>query len=1413
MANANASSSSPAVRSASPIHIVHQIHTNLNQENFLLWRSQIVPVLRGHGLMSYIERTDPPPAATMSNGDGVISSNPEFLHWQQQDQLILAWMFSSMTQPMLAQVVNCQTAMDLWNTLSQIHGSQSMAKVLDLKLQLQTAKKGGSTCAQYIQQMQALADRLRSIGSTVTDQDLVVYTIQGLGSEYDAFVTAISMKDPPPSMPELCSLLLAQEARILTNLRTTSAALVHLTTAQGEATDNTTNQAVFYANGAKSKGNFTPSQNSPSQFYNSNRGRSHYQRGRGRGRQQQTSNVENITCQICNKWGHGALECYHRFDIRYSITTTPAQAPTHQALLAEPASAPVHPSTSSQPTWFIDSGATTHVTADINNLSSSQSYTGPDAVHIGNGMGLPISHIGTAHLHTSGKTLRLTNVLHVPSITKNLLSVSQLAHDNEVIIEFSSQNCVVKEQGTHKILLHGILNNGLYQIVCNSSQHQALQVSTAASSTLWHYRLAHCAHTVLDKLVKAKLIQSRPNKCNFVCDGCNKAKAHKLPFVPSINNATKPLEVVHSDLWGPSPIASTRGNRFYVVFTDEFSRFTWFYPCVSKADVATIFSKFRERIENLLSAKIKIFQCDGGTEFKQIMTHHTDISYRMSCPYTPEQNGMAERKHRHIVELGLANMFHADIPLKYWDYIFESAVFVINRLPNSITGLISPFECLFKQQPQYSFLHVLGCSCYPWLRPYAQHKLEHRSEMCVFLGYSTVYKGYYCLEMKSGRVYVTRHVKFDETHLPFKSQEENSSPEPIPFSTTAVLTVLPSEPITPEPLQQQHQFPPLSPHTPAVQQHVQPQQQATNSTQNMDQTAPTHTMLTRAKTNKLKPKTFPDHQIYNSEQSKSADFEPTSYTQASKFACWRLAMANELTALAKNNTWELVPPPENSHIIGAKWLFKTKLKADGSIERHKARLVAKGYSQQEGIDYYETFCPVIKPTTIRVVLTIALSKKWEIKQLDVNNAFLHGDLEEDVYMEQPPGFVDPTFPSHICKLRKALYGLKQAPRAWFSKLKTFLLAHKFVSAQSDHSLFILQTSTVIIYLLVYVDDIIITGNNDAAIQEIMHSLDNHFSIKNLGDLNYFLGIEVTHQNNSLHLSQTRYLKSILHRASMTGAKPCQTPMQTGVQMSKYSGTAMDDPQLYRSIVGALQYATITRPDLQFAVNKASQFMAVPTDNHWQLVKRILRYINGTLNHGLHLRPSAELALHAYCDADWAGCPDDRRSTTGYAIYLGHNLVSWSSKKQATVSRSSTEAEYRSMAVTASELTWLISLLSELKVNSTQKPTLWCDNLGATFLASNPVFHARTKHIELDFHFVREKVVNKELYIQYICSIDQIGDVFTKSLAKSRFTMLRDKLHVSENTPSLRGAVNEELSSEMEKSSTGEMEQIDSEEQT
>jgi histone deacetylase 1/2 len=327
-------------------------------------------------------------------------------------------------------------------------------------------------------------------------------------------------------------------------------------------------------------------------------------------------------------------------------------------------------------------------------------------------------------------------------------------------------------------------------------------------------------------------------------------------------------------------------------------------------------------------------------------------------------------------------------------------------------------------------------------------------------------------------------------------------------------------------------------------------------------------------------------------------------------------------------------------------------------------LVTKGFHQRQGFDFIETFSPVVKPVTIRLILTIAITHKWSIQQLDVNNAFLNDILEEEVYMTQPHGF-DSTDSTLVCKLHKALYGLKQAPRQWFERLQGALLQLGLVSSKCDPSLFTYNTTGNTVYLLVYVDDIIITSNNSSLLQFLIDKLNRAFSLKHLGSLDYFLGIEVNQlPNGSLFLTQSKYIHDLLNRTNMLDSAPVSTPMQSTSKLSKTGSPTPSDPFMYRSVVGALQYATLTRPEISYSVNKVCQFMSHPLDSHWVAVKRILRYLKGTLQQGLlsPATPTKVPSLHAFCDADWASDPDDRRSTSGAAIYFGSNLISWWSRK-------------------------------------------------------------------------------------------------------------------------------------------------------
>ena len=382
--------------------------------------------------------------------------------------------------------------------------------------------------------------------------------------------------------------------------------------------------------------------------------------------------------------------------------------------------------------------------------------------------------------------------------------------------------------------------------------------------------------------------------------------------------------------------------------------------------------------------------------------------------------------------------------------------------------------------------------------------------------------------------------------------------------------------------------------------------------------------------------------------------------------------------------------------MGCKWVYKFKHNNDGSIARSKARLIAKGFHQQHGIDFDETFSPVVKPPTFRLILSLAVSLNWPLRQLDVKNAFLHGTLKEEVYMTQPQGYIDHNHPNYICKLHKSIYGLKQAPRALFESFTPQLLHLGFTASNADSSLFIYKQDKVIAYLLLYVDDIVLTDNTPSYLDHLIHQLNLIFDLKDLGSLHYFLGLQVSRTSDSFYITQTKYTYDLLKKHNMLECKPASSPSSPNTRMSLHDGDPLTDPHAYKSMVGVLHYLTFTKPDISFVLHQVCQYMSTPTTTHLAAAKRVLRYIRGTLHHGIEFTPSP-LTLSAYTVVDWASDPDDRRSTSRFLVYLGNNAITWFAKKQPTVSRSSTKSEYRALAIASAEVCWLRTLLKDLGI--------------------------------------------------------------------------------------------------------------------
>jgi histone deacetylase 1/2 len=438
----------------------------------------------------------------------------------------------------------------------------------------------------------------------------------------------------------------------------------------------------------------------------------------------------------------------------------------------------------------MDSGATDHITGDLDRLHIRDGYNGTDRVQVGNGAGLHITHTGQSSISTAANSLVLKNVLRVPQISKNLLSVHKLAKDNGVFIEFYPYYFLIKDLVSRRTLLRGRCRGGLYPIEAKEISALKCAMFTARiSKEQWHRRLGHPSSQVVQSILRLYNLSFCNNSEHAnICNACQLAKSHQLSYSLSRHVSTSPLELIYTDVWGPA-ISSVGGFKYYVSFTEDFSKFTSIYLIHAKSEVEEIFYKFQKHVELLLNHKIKGVQSDWGGEYRRLHKYFDSmgISHTISCPHTHQQNGSAERKHRHIVETGLSLLAQASMPMKFWDEAFSTATYLINRLPTRVIDNATPLEHLLgaKAKPNYNMLKTFGCACWPLLRPYNARKLSFRSKECVFIGYSGHHKGYKCLDVATGRVYISRDVIFDESVFPFSRL--NPSENPIVYTSESLL--------------------------------------------------------------------------------------------------------------------------------------------------------------------------------------------------------------------------------------------------------------------------------------------------------------------------------------------------------------------------------------------------------------------------------------------------------------------------------------------------------------------------------------------------------------------------------------------------------------------------------------------------
>lgn len=711
----------------------------------------------------------------------------------------------------------------------------------------------------------------------------------------------------------------------------------------------------------------------------------------------------------------------------------------------------------------------------------------------------------------------------------------------------------------------------------------------------------------------------------------------------------------------------------------------------------------------------------------------------MGPPHTPQLNGVAERYNRTLLDRLKPSLKHSALHQEFWSHALEYAVWTTNRSPTRTNeGFKTPYEVYHGDLPSMHHAHIFGAKGQYFVPSENRDKLDNHTRDCYFLSVLPHGDGVKVLDAKTRKVVKTRDAQFDEhvnhdqtTHTPpvlpssiNQSSNDNTSPWLLPDTE--------SHPTQPTAEDVEFQEP-------------------------------------RPRRTRAVPERFGDLQAHSASVEKSRTYRVAM--ASSEKEEWNKAMKVEINSFIDRNVFTLVPRPAGRKIISCRWHLKKKFNPDGSIQKFKARLVARGFTQREGIDYQETFAPSSRQESLKAFLAINWHRDWEVIKLDVVGAFLYGELDEEVYLSQPEGFINPEFPNHVWRLNSSLYGLKQSARQWYQCLADHLKTIGFAATQADPTMYVLkQEEEITATIVVHVDDILLAGN-DSTISTVEKLLRDRFKLTKNEDMSHFLSFDITRnrKTKTFTMNQASYVHDLVEQHHLEDARRVYTPCDDHFKyLTKNVDPTKTTNHPYCSLIGALLWLSNgTRPDITFAVNRLSSFMTSPTDEHWREAQSVLVYARDTADYLITLGGS-DLKLTGHSDSDWAEQREDRRSTTGFVFCLGPSPVSWRSKRQPTIALSSTEAEYMALTDASREAIWWRSILNELTTVDLSIPTvLHYGNKGAGELALNPCHHSRSKHIDVKHHFIRECISSSIIKLQQVPTLSMIADMLTKPLKKPR----------------------------------------------
>ncbi|KAG9225295.1 hypothetical protein CCMSSC00406_0009851 [Pleurotus cornucopiae] len=1066
-----------------------------------------------------------------------------------------------------------------------------------------------------------------------------------------------------------------------------------------------------------------------------------------------------------------------------------------------------------------DSGASNHMSGDRHRFVNFEEIP-PHSITAANKQSF--SAIGKGDMYVvlpnNGSFTRvlLRGVLFAPAMAMTLVSISRITKAGSSAV--FKDDCCHLYDGNGKLLGSVPVKDGLYRVFTPQSlgQDYAGKVAEVLTINELHRRLGHVSHTAARDMVKKGLIHGvelDESSSATPCDACEYGKMTRKPIQREREETERAKalgDVVHGDLWGPASTETIGGRRYFFGLTDEFSRFSHVYLLRSKNEAFRFYKECEAWWKTQKGVTIKRFHSDRGGEFisdefeehlaKQGTTH------RLTTHDTPEYNGIAERLNRTLMERVRAMFHDSGLPKFLWGETLHHAVYLKNRMPTRALGDTTPFEVVFGEKPNLAQTHPWGCKVRVHSRD--PSKLDGRSSTERWVGIDQRSMAHRIYFADRRMVKVERNVKFnfaEEDEVPIGGEWEmmgnrqtQSEARPMPAPVTAPeIKHLPTEEKTDEVNHQSepetdYLGPDFQPAAPETTEETGRTRRVRKESAYVRRLREGEGVASERPSAPLLPKGLQpaasdtaslaeDLGLVSTEDYAMASvmggsegLEPSyeEVRQRPDWPKWLEAIKKEIASLEKNGTWTLVDGPPNANVVDAKWVFRIKKNSSGEIEKYKARLVARGFTQIHGMDYYETYAPVAKLSSFRLFLAIAARNGWPVESFDFDSAFLNGILSEDevVYLEQPPDFEYADRKAKVLRLHKALYGLKQGARNWYEAFCKAMADLGFCRTEADHGVFYLKTERGLVILAVHVDDCMITATKKELIEEFKKGMGKKYSFTDLGPIHWLLGIKVTRNlaNHSISLSQHSYIDSILARHNFLDSKPSSIPMIPDKLLSRsQSPTSVTDIARMKNVpyceaIGALMYVAMgTRPDIAFAVSTLAQFSDNPGWAHWEAVGLVFRYLLGTKNLEL-VYGGDQNGLVGYVDADGAS-QDHRRAISGYVFLVDGGAVSWMSKKQGLVTLSTTEAEYVAATHAAKEALWIRRLIGEVFGSLPHPTTMYSDSKSAIALTEDGHYHARTKHIDIRYHFIRYTIEAGSIRLLYCATDEMTADILTKAL--------------------------------------------------